>query len=517
MLKKHWRFLNWTFNEPYVSQEKNDGKVLSVFSVILLIFMMVFTGMIHAQMNMWSYLFFYLMCFGCMSYKNGFGRLEKLFPVKDSFVVNNILFVIPSAYALLFATALGLFGLIMQALMYIVMFDSSFIQGIVDALGEILRSFDVMRIIFSVSIVAGIWFLMSLQIFYRKLSRRLAGHCGVAAFYVIYAVCVSNVMKSAGVTGEYNYSEVIYVLPTAPVVAGAAVFAFVSGVYSWNRAMYLYRHDVAGQAEISYKKADTYGKSKMALYSEDGKKARIFAVVGVLSIWTLVMFFLLHNVGRGLGGETIDSGSGEVNYTSSSPSEYGDWNSCLEREGVPESAEAFLYDGLQQMIIFPSEINEDYIKEYYAKVDGDYSYKVYESENCDEPESSGSWDMQFARFMVADYPKEEFEKECDRLANLSYKDDYDDEEYEENVVENHVLVDEDNFPAKTYIAVYNYSYKEYEYAIADEDCGRIIYVFLNYCESIPTDIKYKAKNHNKVVPLTKRNYGRGYSIYQEEY
>ena len=88
------------------------------------------------------------MCFGCMSYKNGFGRLEKLFPVKDSFVVNNILFVIPLAYALLFATALGLFGLIMQALMYIVMFDSSFIQGIVDALGEILRSFDVMRIIF---------------------------------------------------------------------------------------------------------------------------------------------------------------------------------------------------------------------------------------------------------------------------------------------------------------------------------------------------------------------------------
>ena len=76
------------------------------------------------------------------------------------------------------------------------------------------------------------------------------------------------------------------------------------------------------------------------------------------------------------------------------------------------------------------------------------------------------------------------------------------------------MVNDDDFPARTYIAVYNSSYGEYEYAIADEDTGRIIYVFLYDCNSIPTDVKYKADRPSTVVPLTKRNYGKGYSIYQ---
>ena len=245
---------------------------------------------------------------------------------------------------------------------------------------------------------------------------------------------------------------------------------------------------------------------------KEGKKARLFAVVGAVIIWTIVMLFILHNVGDILGSEVVDSGSGEVHVTSSSPEEYGDWNFYLEREGVPEVAVDFLYDGQERMIIFPREINEKYIKEYYAMIDGEYSYKVYDSDDDVGPESSGSDSMEYARFMVADYPKDEFIKECDRLANLTYKNDYDEEA--EDVVENHVLVNNDNFPAKTYIAVYNSSYGEYEYAIADEDTGRIIYVFLYDCNSIPTDVKYKAEKSSTVVPLTKRNYGKGYSIYQ---
>lgn len=79
------------------------------------------------------------------------------------------------------------------------------------------------------------------------------------------------------------------------------------------------------------------------------------------------------------------------------------------------------------------------------------------------------------------------------------------------------MINDDNFPAKTYIAVYNSSFENYEYAIADEETGRIIYVFLKDCSSIPTDINYMAKNPNRVVPLTKRNYVKGYSIYEGEY
>ena len=138
---------------------------------------------------------------------------------------------------------------------------------------------------------------------------------------------------------------------------------------------------------------------------------------------------------------------------------------------------------------------------------------MYDDNDGEGPYSSETMDMEYARFMVADYPKDEFLKECDRLSNLTYKYDYGDEE-DEDVVENHVLINDDNFPAKTYIAVYNSSFKDYEYAIADEDTGRIIYVFLYDCTSVPTDTKYKAERPYTVVPLTKSNFGKGYSIYQ---
>ena len=517
MLKKHWRFVNWTFSEQYMPKENNNGKILSVFSVILFIFLMIFPSFLRIKMSLWTYPFFYMMCFNCTTYKNGFGRFERSLPVKDSFIVNNILFAVPITYVLFVTAAFGVLMLIFQALILGALFDNSIDNEIIEFMEEGVRSIDIRCFIFLIGIVAGIWFLWSLQIFYKKTSRRLTGLCGVTAILVIFAVWVSNVMRSAGVKGEYSFSEVIYVLPTVPAVAGAVLFAFVSGVYSWNRAMYLYRHDVAGQAKLRRGKGNAYDKSKMVLYSKEGKKARLFAVIGVLAIWVLVMggiLYGLHGVVGGFGGEVIDSGNGEGHVAASSPSEYDDWNSYLQREGVPEVAAGFLSDGLKQ-IIFPSEIKEEYISEYYAMIDGDYDYNVYESDDYDEPESSGSWDMKWARFMVADYPKDEFKKECDRLANLTYRYDYGDEEDEdEDVVENHVLVNDDDFPARTYIAVYNSSYGEYEYAIADEDTGRIIYVFLNDCISIPTDTKYKADSPYKVIPLTKRNYGKGYSIYQ---
>ena len=513
MIKKHWKFVNWTFSEQYMPEKDNNGKFLSVFSVILFVFLMIFWSFLRIKMSLWTYLFFYMMRFNCLSYKNGFGRFERSLPVKDSFVVNNILFAVPITYVLFVAATLGVFLLIIDAAVSTVVFDSSFFKEFVEIVEEMIRATDVLCIIFSIGVIAGIWFLMALQIFYKNVSRRIAGLCVVIAVICIIAVCLSDVMKTAGVKGEYSFSEVIYVLPTVPAVAGAVLFAFVSGVYSWIRAMYLYRHDVSGQAKMRLGKGDVYDKSKMVLYSKEGKKARLFAIVGGLAIWAVAMAVLISRF-DGWGGEVVDSGSGEVHVTSSSPEEYGDWNFYLEREGVPEVAVDFLYDGQERMIIFPSEINEKYIKEYYAMIDGEYSYKVYDSDDDVGPEGSGSDSMEYARFMVADYPKDEFIKECDRLANLTYKNEYDYEDEEDDDVEKHVLVNDDSFPAKTYIAVYNSSYGEYEYAIADDDTGRIIYVFLYDCNSIPTDVKYKADILSTVVPLTKRNYGNGYSIYQ---
>ena len=514
MLKKHWRFFNWNFNERAVPRENNNSKILVAYCVILF-FLLMILGSLRIQMNIWNYLFVYMGFYGSLLYRNGFGRFERVLPVKDSFVVNNILFVTPIMYGLLLVGGLGLFFAFLSVLFYISHFDGTIIEYFAEYIEEVISSFDILRLIFSLAIVIGIWSLMALQIFYNKQSRRLAGHCGVAVLFIIFMAWISSIMKSAGVTGEYNFSEVIYVLPTVPTVAAAVAFALVSGVYSWNRAMYLYRQDVAGQAQIRYGKGDSYDKSKMALYSEDGKKARLFVIVGGLAIATfsMAMFISRFDGFSGMGGEVIDSGSGEVHVNSSAPKEYGDWDSYLEREGVPKEAESPYYE-IEKMLIFPSDINEEYIKEYYAKIDGDYSYEVYDDNDGEGPYSTETMDIQYARFMVADYPKDEFEKECDRLANLTYKYDYDDEEDEdEDVVENHVLVNDDNFPAKTYIAVYNSSFKNYEYAIADENTGRIIYVFLKDCGSIPTDTKYRAERPFTVVPLAKRNYGKGYSIY----
>ena len=514
MLKKHLKFIEMSgMTGIYTSSKFSDGKTKNASAAFVCLFVYLpglFSGFFGFEWSifMWIILFMISSNMGFMS--KGISRGSKVLPVKDSFVVSNILFVYPVVFFICAAVVLTLFLSIIMGGLFAVIFGDSFIESAAEVLT--IRGVDIMQVFFDVCLVAGIWFIVSVQSFYKNESRRIIGYVIILIICFMGIIAESALMKSVGVKSEYGISEVIYVLPEIPCVAGAAAFAIILGIYAWKRCLFLYRHDVAGQANM-HTISDSFeelSKADKVLSSDEAKKARIFAVVGSFIVFFIIIGFFVWIFGDGSfpGSSAQDGGTGEIHIETDKVSEYGDWTSYMEKEKIPEQV-YFLFDEVNRQTIFPDEINEDYITEYYALVDGKYRYNIYGDNEEYGPSSDGSWDGKVARFMVADYQKEDFRKECYRISKLSNTI----EKYDGDVT-NHIFVDEDNFIGTTYIAVYCAEYNDYEYAIADEDTGRIIYVYLNECEDIPTDVEYRAKKFSNVVPITMRNYGKGYSIYQ---
>ncbi len=527
MIRKHLGYMKlWGITDVFSDMKNMDRKkraiVCAIPSFMPLCGMMLqeFLGL---KVSMWLFTFAVMLWWNITALHRGISVQAKGIPVKDSFAVKNVLFVYPMVFSVFFMVVAGGIMAGLSLLMSKIVFDDNILVELENTVIPYIRDIDPLSIVFSVSIAAGISFLISMQSFYKNNFRRTIGYVFIVSILLIGIVAFSTIMKDAGVSSDFYFSEIIYVLPRIPCTVCAVTFAFVSGIYAWKRSMYLYRHDIKGQEKMNLQSHnyDYSNDTNRIIYSGEVRKARIvaaaLAVAGVLFVIGMMIVMLKWVIIGDLGLGTSNAKNGELNVETDRPSEYTEWNKYLEREGVPEEAEFMCFD-LERTLIFPEHIDEAYITEYYAKLKGKYSYEIYENDDEETDDllgASGSWNVESARFLVADYPAEEFEKECDRLAKLSYseyEEDYADD-YEGDIPINYMLVDDDDFPGRTYIARYDIGMARYEYAITDEDSGRIIYVFLNECIDIPTDTPYKAKAFSKVVPITKRNSGSGYSIY----
>ena len=509
MLKKHLKFLRLSCYTALNSSDFNyDGEIKKTtvggFTALVLL-LMFFPSFVGVDMNIWSCMFSLMISYNMLFMNKGLNKVTKAIPVKDSFVVNNMLFVSPIIFLCIVFLASELSISVMIGIIFSSIFKDNPIESFLSYLRESIWGLNLMQITFAVCLMVGIWFLVSTQSFYKNKSRRIAGFVTIIIICIIGVSAEAAIMRSAGVKSEYGLSEIIYVLPEVPCVVSAVVFALISGIYAWKKCMFLYRHDVAGQAAMHKinDNFDRFAGSNKVLFSNKAKKRKVLAIIGVLLIIQIITGLSLKWLTTGIiGSEAQDSGSGEIHIETHNPSEYADWSNYKENEKVPEGVD-FMYDR-DWSTIFPNEVNTDYITEYYALVDGEYSFSIYEDDT-----SVSSWDGKVARFMVADYPADEYDKECDRISKLSYTT-----ENADGYVTNHMLVDEKNFSGITYIAVYNTAFSNYEYAITNDDTDRIIYVYLNECRDIPTDVQYKAKKSSSVVPITMRNYAKGYSIHE---
>ena len=530
MIRKHLGFMKLSgITGAFSNMNSMDRKkrvIVCAGTSIISFFGFILQGFLGFKVNVWFFTFAFMLYWNIAFFYKGISVQAKGIPVKDSFVVKNVLFVYPMFFSVFITVVVGgiIAGLsLLSLLMSKIVFDDNILVEFENFLIYYIRNIDPLSIVFSVSIAAGISFLISMQSFYKNNFRRTIGYVFIVSILLIGIVAFSTIMKDAGVSSDFYFSEIIYVLPRIPCTVCAVTFAFVSGIYAWKRSMYLYRHDIKGQEKMNLQSHnyDYSNDTNRIIYSGEVRKARIvaaaLAVAGILFVIGMMIVMLKWVIIGDLGLGTSNAKNGELNVETDRPSEYTEWTKYLEREGVPEEAEFMCFD-LERTLIFPEHIDEAYITEYYAKLKGKYSYEIYENDDEETDDllgASGSWNVESARFLVADYPAEEFEKECDRLAKLSYseyEEDYADD-YEGDIPINYMLVDDDDFPGRTYIALYDIAMARYEYAITDEDSGRIIYVFLNECIDIPTDTPYKAKAFSKVVPITKRNSGSGYSIY----
>lgn len=519
MLRKHMRFFEsagLVNTDDYLGNSRTGiNKVIGVAVVVFIIMTVLSEQAIGYDLSFGSYLFITLIILYFRFLAQGITRLSKGLPVSDSFVAANVLFFVPIFYGAVFGLIFGIYMLVLSGVLGGLISDTG-------GAGEIewfLSTLNVEGGFFSFCVALGVWFLLALQAFYKNAARRIGGYVAVMTMWFLIIIAISRGLRAMGIKGGFYLSDLVYVLPTVPLLVGGAAFCLLAGIYSWFRCLYLYRHDVKGQEKMSLAASGANGRKKVsALELTTMRRGKWILITGGVLIW-VALIIMIFSFGTDLNSGEGEKNVGEIHIEATTPEEYADWNTYSEREGVPGAVTFGVWD-LDECIVFPEQIDVENISEYYAKIDGDYSYTMYDTdmgddgaatENAEDDEDavagSGWSEISYVRFLVADYSAEEFAKERERIAGLSHTN--------EDGITNYMLVDTEHFPGVAYIAFYENAFQDYEYVIADEESGRIIYVYIdNYDEKLPTEVQYQASKPGKVVPFIKANTSqRGYSIF----
>ncbi len=209
------------------------------------------------------------------------------------------------------------------------------------------------------------------------------------------------------------------------------------------------------------------------------------AVLIFLSIVPAIFAVIAVGVSVG-GGLFIDATSYYV--TTKNITDYNDWSSYVGE--IMDRELACLNSGL---LIFPDSVDGLDVEMYYANISGRYG------------DSSPSCTWQ--RLLVVDHEADTYALEKERIASLTLT------AYGQT---NSVLHNERSFPLEAYVALYD-GFGDREYALCDDESGRIIYVFNEngYLDDIPVDFDIKATGPQlSIVPSSMVNDGNGgYSLY----
>lgn len=433
---------------------------------------------------------------------SGNNRLLRSLAVSDRFAVANLLYISP----LLFVSAV-LF--VMAAMMLIGFLANLFFAEHTAFLSKMNLFFDgvnLEKICFTICIFAGIWCWMGFAAFHRaKGTRRLI--VMLVSVIVLGGLILMNdaIRKQSGYQGELSVGDFLEFADKSVMLVGAVVFMAGSAMFAWKRSLKLYRTDVRGQAkhsadeEIIYESSADYSQVSARSSKNAGVKALLvficlFAVIALTFVAVFKTFdvFVTNGDEKSIDMETCDI------------EDYQDWNSITEICKMPED----LTDDYIT-VIFPKTIDENNVEQYYAKGCGSYSYTAGEEED----EWSGSYDLAWIRFLAVSLPEADYEKEKQRLAELSVA--YQGEESVEHAV-NSVLKDTEHFAYEAYIAVWDNAMSNYEYALVDDSSQRIIYVFTSNesYRSIKTDYDISPTKSVNVIPLKLSNdQNKAYSIY----
>lgn len=476
MIKKvlsYQKMLNYN-----ISRCNQEGKFLGGFSYgIFLFIFFIGSGFTAYKSSIWTYLCLGICWMGASVIENHSSRMLRMMPVSDKFAVANMMFLFPVRIGgLVVIVILGIWGILI-----------TLIEG---NLNWILvgNEINMAGCLFSFMIAAGIWFWCCLGAFHKNVIKRRIWYIVEFAVYVGGIIILSEVMQHRKIYVDVTFADLTEVFPWVPTLIAGAAFAGISGIIAWHCSLKLYRADLKGQEksiDTQEKIDERFNRNMESALSKRGKRSRNIMIV-MLVLLILVLIFSIIGIFFGTGDGK------KVNIITSDPADYKNWNSYAKEIDID--------DDLWRTgeTIFPKDMDEEYIDEYYVKIDGKFCKAQWSS-------------ISKLRFLAATLPEEEYRKEKERLANISVS--CDDEEVENNT--NYVLHDTENFNGEAYIAVYETGL-EYEYALTDDEKNQIVYLFAYDAEpgEIPTDIDFDAKIFANVVPITRANTnGKGFSIY----
>lgn len=437
---------------------------------------------------------------------NNNNKLSRSLPVSDRFAVANMLFIAP-----LVTVFIALWTL--AVMMLVGFFLHLCLEGNTISLLEINTMFllkmfdgaDIWRMGFVFCICGGLWCWMGYAAFHRDRRVRImiVAIVSAAAFGVL--VLINDIVRRhSGYHGKLGVGDFLELSNWSVMLVCAFIFMVGSAIFAWNRSLKLYRTDVLGQARCTEKEEgiyDIYGNQSQTATRFDGLTGvkRILAVVCVLAAIAAVFIFLLK-----MTGVIMTDGDRHVAMESSDVRDYEEWNSIPEVCKIPSD----LTDDYV-VTVFPNTIDENYVEQYYAKGDGNYSYIAGEKEGA----WSGSYSLVWMRFLAVSLPKDEYMAEKRRVASLSVT--YQGKgKVEQNT--NYVIRDTEHFAYESYIAVWDDTMENYEYVLFDDASGRIFYVFTanETYRSIDTDYDICPKSPGNVIPLKLSNdQNKAFSIY----
>lgn len=323
MIKKHIELIKLYNLESTSYVESDVNKFERMILGILLFAGGILMEVLGINDSIWMYLYIILMWVNVIFTERAVSKPVRVLPLKDSFIVSNVLFVLPLGYGVVMGIAASVFYGFIGCLI------SSIVDGV--AFGDIIKygmhtfrdGYDPLKLLYVLGIAVGIWFLMSVQAFYRDRSRRIAGYIVIGVLCVFYVVVAAIIMRQMGVHGNYYLSEVFDMLPRIPCAVAALVFAVVSGIYSWKRCMLLCRGDSKGQEKMKSlgKNNEERLENWRVLNSDTGKKGRIWAAVGAVMV-LVVMGMIAWFLSSGIGLDESDSVKGEIHAESHDPAEY---------------------------------------------------------------------------------------------------------------------------------------------------------------------------------------------------
>lgn len=450
MLKKIYEFQK--LNNYMLSMESRGGRnmALRIFLLFAITISMPLISIgIGMKTSFWLLLFIIVMWMGYMQMTNIRNTLIRNLPVSDKFLVANCMFINWIQYYVMVFGVL----LIMQlagSLLYILTDtkSSSAMNSSISLIYDIgFINFDsglsIIAIVFCLLVMLTIWFCFCIAMFTRNKIARAIIMIGIAVIYLAFIYSVKRGAVNKGFYGSVKLTDALQVYSVYPVMIIALVAAVIMGIVCWKYCLKKLRYDVKGQ-ETSYinetKSINEYNKFVQQTVGNrgdmNGKRTVALIVVAVM-----VFAVVISMQKFGIIGSSDDAK--EIDIRTSSVADYDKWE---DKEGN---------------YIFPESVNESEVSEYKAAKYGAI-------------DTAAEWESLVKyRYLCQRLSDDEYEAEKERVAAITVTNN---SKYASKH-ENHMIHDTKHFPKEAYIAIYQPTLQEYEYALFDDEKKEITYVY----------------------------------------